>query len=52
MGCPPKDEYDTGHLAMTYAALLSLLILGDPLDRVCKDDIIAGMKELQRQDGR
>lgn len=37
---------------MTYAAINSLLILGDNLDRVNKKAIIAGVKALQLSNGR
>ena len=46
------SSYDSGHIAMTYVALASLLILGDDLSRVHKKDIIESLKELQLQDGR
>jgi len=45
-------EYaDGGHLAMTYAALATLLILGDDLGRVDKVSILEGMRKLQQADG-
>jgi geranylgeranyl transferase type-1 subunit beta len=43
--------HDQGHLAMTYVALLLLLILGDDLGRVNKRGIIESMKRLQQPDG-
>ncbi|KAJ3220327.1 Geranylgeranyl transferase type-1 subunit beta [Clydaea vesicula] len=46
-----KDEYDLPHIAMTYAALLSLLILGDDLGRVNKTGVINGLKLLQSENG-
>ena len=47
-----RITYDTGHIAMTYTALLSLLILGDDLSRVNKKGVIAGLRCLQLSDGR
>ncbi|XP_046354801.1 geranylgeranyl transferase type-1 subunit beta-like [Haliotis cracherodii] len=43
--------YDSGHIAMTYTALASLVILGDDLSRLDKDAIISGLKALQQDDG-
>ncbi|XP_062516801.1 geranylgeranyl transferase type-1 subunit beta-like [Corticium candelabrum] len=45
--CP----YDGGHLAMTYTALASLLILQDDFSRVHRSAIIQSLKSLQRSDG-
>uniref|UniRef100_T1J3U5 Geranylgeranyl transferase type-1 subunit beta n=1 Tax=Strigamia maritima TaxID=126957 RepID=T1J3U5_STRMM len=42
---------DSGHIAMTYTGLASLLVLGDDLSRVNKRGIIAGLKALQLPDG-
>ena len=50
----PQNEqilYDSGHVAMTYTALCSLIILGDDLNRVDKQAIAYGLKNLQLQDG-
>lgn len=44
-------KYHCGHLAMTYTALASLLILGDDLSRVDKDSIMEGMRACQNADG-
>lgn len=44
--------YDSGHIAMTYTALSSLLILGDDLSLVNKDACLAGLRALQLPDGR
>lgn len=44
--------YDSGHIAMTYTALCSLLILGDDLSLVNKEACLAGLRALQLQDGR
>lgn len=44
--------YDSGHIAMTYTALLSLLILGDDLSRVNVRAVVAGLHKLQLSDGR
>ncbi|KAK7933199.1 hypothetical protein WMY93_004095 [Mugilogobius chulae] len=43
--------YDSGHVAMTYTGLCSLLILGDDLSRVNKQAIMAGLRVLQLEDG-
>ncbi|XP_021345937.1 geranylgeranyl transferase type-1 subunit beta-like [Mizuhopecten yessoensis] len=42
---------DSGHIAMTYTALASLLILGDDLLRVNKRAVAAGLRSLQQEDG-
>lgn len=44
--------YDSGHVAMTYTGLCSLLILGDDLSRVNKQACLAGLRALQLEDGR
>ena len=44
--------YDSGHVAMTYTGLCSLLILGDDLGRVNKQACLAGLRALQLEDGR
>jgi len=43
--------YDTGHVAMTYTAMATLLILGDDLSRVNRAAILAGLRELQMPNG-
>ncbi len=43
--------YDTSHIAMTYTALGSLLILGDDLSRVNREGVLAGVKHLQQANG-
>uniref|UniRef100_A0A3P9LF22 Geranylgeranyl transferase type-1 subunit beta n=1 Tax=Oryzias latipes TaxID=8090 RepID=A0A3P9LF22_ORYLA len=43
--------YDSGHVAMTYTGLCSLLILGDDLSRVNKQGCLAGLRALQLEDG-
>lgn len=43
--------YDGGHVAMTYTALATLLILGDDLSRVNKKTVLAGLKHQQLPDG-
>jgi geranylgeranyl transferase type-1 subunit beta len=45
-------EYQCGHIAMTYTALSSLVILGDDLKRVDRDAVIAGVRALQQPNGR
>ncbi|KAJ8672847.1 hypothetical protein QAD02_004107 [Eretmocerus hayati] len=50
----PKDtvtRYHCGHLAMTYTALASLLILGDNLSGVDRESVIQGVKACQNSDG-
>jgi prenyltransferase beta subunit len=49
---PSPIPHDCGHIAMTYTALLTLLILGDDLSRVNKSAILAGLRQLQLEDGR
>ena len=44
--------YDSGHIAMTYTALLSLIVLGDDLSKVNRDAIMKGLQRLQLEDGR
>ena len=44
-------EYEGSHIAMTYSALLSLLILKDDLSRVNKEAIVMGLKSLQLDNG-
>jgi len=43
--------YDSGHIAMTYTALASLVILGDKLEKVDRRSILEGVKALQLEDG-
>ncbi|XP_043566978.1 geranylgeranyl transferase type-1 subunit beta [Chiloscyllium plagiosum] len=43
--------YDSGHIAMTYTGLASLVILGDDLKRVNKEACLAGLGALQLEDG-
>ena len=45
-----KDHYP--HLAMTYSALASLLVLGDDFSNVDKNGIIKSLRYLQKMDGR
>lgn len=44
-------KYVCGHLAMTYTALASLIILGDDLSRLNRKCIAEGVKALQQSDG-
>lgn len=46
------SDYDCSHIAMTYTALASLLILGDDLSRVNRPAVIKGLMALQLPDGR
>lgn len=49
----PKEasKYQCGHLATTYTGLVTLVILGDNLDRVDKKSIIEGVRACQNPDG-
>lgn len=47
----PSHEHDQGHIAMTYTALATLLILGDDLSRVNRKSVVAGVRALQLADG-
>lgn len=51
--CSKTDEilYNTGHIAMTYTALCTLLILGDDLSKVDRQAVAYGLKKLQGEDG-
>lgn len=42
---------NSGHVAMTYTALASLVILGDDLSRIDKKAITSGLSCLQQEDG-
>ena len=48
---PPSCSYDHAHLASTYSALISLLVLGDDLSRVRRSECIGLLRRLQRADG-
>ncbi|XP_052221775.1 geranylgeranyl transferase type-1 subunit beta-like [Dreissena polymorpha] len=43
--------YDGSHIAMTYTALASLLILGDDLGRVDRTAVLSSLRTLQLKDG-
>ncbi len=45
-------QNDSPHLAMTYSALSSLLILGDDLSQIDKTGILSTLQRLQQPDGR
>eukprot|EP00977_Amphora_coffeiformis_P007222 scaffold1569_cov171-Amphora_coffeaeformis.AAC.8 len=45
------QEFNQGHIAMTYTALCTLRALGDDLGRVHTDAIVQGLKHLQLPDG-
>jgi geranylgeranyl transferase type-1 subunit beta len=49
--CPETSLRPSGHITMTFAALISLLSLRDDLSRVNKKAIIAGIGKLQNKDG-
>ncbi|XP_077988984.1 geranylgeranyl transferase type-1 subunit beta-like [Glandiceps talaboti] len=44
-------NYDSGHIAMTYTGIASLLILGDDLSRVDREAVLEGLRALQLPDG-
>lgn len=46
-----KLKLDSGHIAMTYTAVASLLILGDDLSGVNKSAILTALRNLQQEDG-
>jgi len=46
-----EEIYEGSHIAMTYTALLTLVILGDDLKRVNKKAIISSLKSLQLENG-
>uniref|UniRef100_A0A7S3Q312 Prenyltransferase alpha-alpha toroid domain-containing protein n=1 Tax=Chaetoceros debilis TaxID=122233 RepID=A0A7S3Q312_9STRA len=50
--CDKELKYDTGHLAMNYTALCTLITLGDDLERVDRRGMIQSLKQLQLPDGR
>eukprot|EP00096_Caligus_rogercresseyi_P003954 TRINITY_DN1797_c0_g1_i2.p1 TRINITY_DN1797_c0_g1~~TRINITY_DN1797_c0_g1_i2.p1 ORF type:complete len:329 (+),score=73.35 TRINITY_DN1797_c0_g1_i2:356-1342(+) len=47
----PISLQGPGHIAMTYSALSLLLILDDPLERLETKSILAGLRELQLDNG-
>jgi len=47
----PSHVLDHGHIAMTYTALASLVILGDDLSRLNRPALLAGVRALQLEDG-
>lgn len=56
IGCCGDDsdqaiQFDSGHIAMTYTALVTLIILGDDLSRVDKEAVVQGIKALQTKSG-
>ncbi|KAL4227825.1 Geranylgeranyl transferase type-1 subunit beta [Mactra antiquata] len=46
-----SEQFDSGHIAMTYTALATLIILGDDLSRVNKESILLALRNLQLKDG-
>ena len=46
-----NQEWDPGNLPNTFFALVTLLILGDKLQRVKRDDLLTWLPGLQRSDG-
>ncbi|KAJ3313800.1 Geranylgeranyl transferase type-1 subunit beta [Blyttiomyces sp. JEL0837] len=49
--CSTQNPYNDAHLAMTYTALASLLILGDDLSRVNKKAVVRALRHLQTPSG-
>ena len=47
-----NHDYDCSHVTMTFAALNTLLTLGDDLSKLNKQSILASLKALQLPDGR
>lgn len=47
----PTLPYDSCHVTMNFSALVSLLILGDNLERVNRQALMDGMKSLQSLNG-
>ncbi|KAL3226323.1 hypothetical protein MRX96_004422 [Rhipicephalus microplus] len=45
------SSFNCGHIAMTYTALATLIILGDDLSRVDRQAIMQGLKALQQESG-
>ncbi|KAL7749868.1 Geranylgeranyl transferase type-1 subunit beta [Sorochytrium milnesiophthora] len=45
------SQWNVAHLAATYPALVSLLVLGDDLSRVNRQAVTLAMKQLQQEDG-
>lgn len=52
IGTVSSHPLDTSHITMTYAAINTLLILGDDLGRLQRKGILAGVKALQLENGR
>lgn len=50
-GDKPTHKHDFQHIAMTYTALAILVILGDDLSRIDKENIAKGLRSLQLPDG-
>merc|ERR1719319_292550 len=47
----PSHPHDHGHVAMTYTALATLVILGDDLSGINRRALLAGVRALQLADG-
>jgi len=47
----PTHPFDHGHIAMTYTALASLLVLGNDLGDLDRKAVISGVRALQLPDG-
>jgi len=47
----PSHPHDHGHVAMTYTALATLIILGDDLSGINRRALVAGVRALQLPDG-
>eukprot|EP00164_Ancoracysta_twista_P001725 GFYU01002261.1.p1 GENE.GFYU01002261.1~~GFYU01002261.1.p1 ORF type:complete len:359 (+),score=48.29 GFYU01002261.1:137-1213(+) len=45
------DQYDQGHIAMTYVALCLLVLLGDDFSRLDRKAVVASLKATQQPNG-
>lgn len=51
-GSQSYDHILSSHVTMTFAALVTLLTLGDDLSRVNRTGVLQGVQSLQNEDGR
>ncbi|KAJ3665524.1 hypothetical protein Zmor_001016 [Zophobas morio] len=49
--CGQNANYKWGHIANTYSALTTLIILGDDLERIHRDSVIKSLRTLQLPNG-
>lgn len=50
-GAPATSDLDSGHIAMAYTALATLVMLGDDLSRVRREAVLRWLRTLQGADG-